>query len=192
MIFFRCFSLLLIAVAITCCNEQKTLRDNINQQVQTESDSKMKELKPAEGTLVGTMHVTSSNQDFDCQVDVTRTSVFVRNTGAQVGAETIEVPRLSGSIRFPSLEAASMSDLASFSTLTAPMGGYLKVLFDSGEYNPRSQKMILPYSVPGYSEGEFGELNGILTNGTYQGTWFSKPYGNVGTFTLKFQKADAT
>jgi hypothetical protein len=64
------------------------------------------------------------------------------------------------------------------------MGGFLRVIFDFGDYSPMSQNLILPYTIPGYAVGAFGELSGNLQSGHFKGMWFSNPFGNVGIFDI--------
>jgi len=176
--------ILFLSLSLTACGDKKTYRDVVSNQNDSFTQAKNKELQPAEATYQGVVHITDSNEDFDCVIEVKRTSEFTRLTQSQDQTETVEVPKLGGSVRFPILKNVQMEDLSSYSSLTTPMGGYLTVMFDFGNYNPRNKKLILPYTVPAYADHSFGEFNGTLTQGHYKGTWFSKPLGNIGTFDL--------
>jgi hypothetical protein len=86
-----------------------------------------------------------------------------------------------------------MSDYANFQELFQPMGGIGRITFDFGDYNPISQDLVLPYTVPNYSNGNFGEISGKLTENHFIGTWFSNPFGIVGNFDIvKIQEETPT
>lgn len=172
-----------------CDSAQTTYRDTLNKQNDAFSEKNKADLSPAapedKSTVYsGTVHLNDSDQDFDCVVELEMTSEFTRISQGEDQTTTVEVPKLTGSMRFPVLDGISIEDMSSYAALTRPMGSYSKVLFDFGNYNPRSHRMILPYLVPGYSGSSFGELQGTLVGGHYVGTWFSKPFGDVGTFKL--------
>jgi hypothetical protein len=167
------------------CNPQDTYRDKVNQQDDANAQAKAQDLALAKGTYTGTMHLNASAQNFDTVVQVSLSPEITRNSqNPNDQSETVETPKLQGSLNFPVLTGLDISDLATYSALTGPMGGYLTVTFDFGDYNPRTQQLILPYTVTGYSQGSLGELNGTLSNGLFHGTWFSKPLGDVGIFDL--------
>ena len=175
----------LMALLFTACGSpNNTIRDNLNKENDTFTQAKFAELQPAEATYQGKITLTDGAKSYDCILQLKRTSQFTRDSQSQDGSESIEVPQLGGSMSFPALRNLPMSDLSTYSALTEPMGGYLTVMFDAGNYNPRTLKMVLPYTVPGYSQASLGELDGTLTDGHFTGTWFSKPVGIVGTFDL--------
>ncbi len=179
------FSLPLIVlfnILNTSCGTPATNQETVNRKNNEFTLSKQEDLLLAESVYKGTVHLNSSAQDFDCVLEIQRSSEFTRIPQNQNSRETIEVPKLSGSMGFPALENIQVSDLSSYSSLTAPMGGFLRVIFNFGNYNSYTRKLILPYTVPGYTQNSFGQLDGTLIDGNYQGTWFSKPFGVVGRF----------
>ena len=175
---------LIILLGSSCGSPNNTIRDNLNKQNDSYTQAKFNELQPAEAIYQGKVSINQNRKSYDCTLQIKRTSQFTRDSQSQDGSESIEVPQLGGGMHFSALENLSMSELSNYSVLTEPMGGYLTVMFDSGNYNPRTLKMVLPYTVPGYSQASLGELEGSLNNGHFQGTWFAKPVGIVGTFDL--------
>lgn len=107
--------------------------------------------------------------------------------------ETVSVPRLEGSLRFPVLEAITSEEVFSkYDELINPMGRQESVVFDMGDFDPRTKILLLPYAVAGYGQSsEFGRLSGALTpNGHFIGKWTAKPMGIVATFDLILQPAN--
>lgn len=166
------------------CDVQRTAREKVNLQYNSDRQNKYKELEPAEGTFSGLMHLIASNQDFIFRLEIKRVSIIERAPQSQNPSETIEVPKLSGAMTFPALIHLDLRDYGSFQELLNPMGGFLRVIFDFGDYSPTSQNLILPYTIPGYAFGSFGEVSGILQDGHFRGTWFSNPFGDVGVFDI--------
>ena len=168
----------------SACELQKTAREKANLQYSSDKQTKYKELEPADGIYSGSMHLINSDQDFRVLIDVKRTSIIERVPQSQNPSETIEVPKLSGSMTFPALTNLDLRDYLHFQELLKPMGGVLIVTFDFGDYSALSQSLILPYTVPGYASGLFGEVSGTLQGDHFIGTWFTNPLGDVGTFDL--------
>lgn len=142
--------------------------------------SSMADLTSVTGVYSGKVHLVKSNQDYDCSLT---TAVVMRSVGQEPNDE-VQVPGLMGSVEFPALNQATLSDLSQFADLVEPMGGDSRIQVNNGEYVPASGQLNLPYFVPGSSSGIFGEFTGAIVNGHFKGIWFSKDYGNVGTFDL--------
>ncbi|MEO5968955.1 MAG: hypothetical protein ABIQ95_03435, partial [Bdellovibrionia bacterium] len=168
----------------SACEAQKTAREKANLQYSSDKQTKYKELEPAEGIFSGSMHLIDSDQDFSVLLEVKRIIMIERAPQSQNPSETIEVPKLSGAMTFPALSHLDLRDYGYFHELLGPMGGFLRVMFDFGDYSSLSQNLILPYTVAGYSLGNFGEVSGILHDGHFKGTWFANPFGDVGTFDI--------
>jgi hypothetical protein len=168
----------------SACEAQRTAREKVNLQYNSDKQTKFEELEPAEGLFFGPMHLIASNQSFDCQIEIKRVSIIERAPQSQNPSETIEVPKLSGSMSFPGLARIDSRDYGNFQEILTPLGGFIRVLFDYGDYSPMSQKLILPYTVPGYTQTYFGEILGNIKDGHFVGTWFSNAVGDVGTFDL--------
>ena len=171
-------------LASSACELQKTAREKANLQYSSDKQTKYKELEPAEGTFSGSMHLIESDQDFNVLLEVKRVTMIERAPQSQNPSETIEVPKLSGAMTFSALTHFDLRDYGNFQELLKPMGGFLRVIFDFGDFSSLSQNLILPYSIPGYSLGTFGEISGVLQNGHFKGTWFANPFGDVGTFDI--------
>jgi hypothetical protein len=93
---------------------------------------------------------------------------------------------------FSVLTHFDMQDYSNFQELLQPMGGILRVTFDFGDYSPMSQDLILPYTVPNYSAGNFGQISGRLKNNHFIGNWFANAFGNVGTFDIVKTPSEVT
>jgi hypothetical protein len=168
----------------SACDLQKTAREKANLQYDSDKQTKFKELEPSEGQFIGSMHLIASDQNFDVVLNVKRVIMIERAPQSQNPSETIEVPKLSGSMSFLALSNMDPRDYAYFQELLKPMGGYLIVTFDFGNYSSLSKSLILPYIIPNQSNGPFGVISGILEGDHFKGTWFANPLGNVGTFDL--------
>ena len=167
----------------SACDVQRTAREKISLQYNSDRQNKYAELNPAEGTFSGLMHLKASDQNFLCLLTLQRVSIIERAPQSQNPSETIEVPKLSGSMTFPALANMDIQDYGNFQELLSPLGGNMRVLIDYGDYSPMSQNLILPYSIPGYAQ-TYGEISGRIVNNHFIGTWFSSPLGEVGTFDI--------
>lgn len=176
-----------LAILASSCGQPGTLRQNEISQDQASIQAKFKELAPAEGVFTGSVTLDGSGQAFDATITIKRTMETQRDPQSDDPSDTVSLPTLTGSLRFPAIDNLQPADYPGFHALLDPMGGYATVLFDLGDYDPSTQQLVLPYTVPGYSSGNFGELTGTLTNGTYQGDWFCKPLGDTATFSFQLQ-----
>lgn len=178
------------AVNLLSCGPQPTARDRVNAQYDADQKAKESDLAPAEGTYKGTMLLAESHQKFDFRLEVRRIVHNERAPQSQNPSETVQIPKLSGSLSFPALDRLSIVDYANFQALLNPLGGFSRVMFDYGDYNPNTKILVLPYAVPGYSSGNFGELTGNLNTSHFTGKWFAKPFGDVGTFDATLTSLD--
>jgi hypothetical protein len=174
----------LVSSMFISCGPQNTNQQNLLAQNDADTSAKMAALAPAEGDFSGSMTMASSQQNFDVDVQIKR---VLENTHPESSTDptvTAQVPKLAGGMHFPLIDQISATDFPFFSEMLQPMGGYQTVLFDFGDLDAATGALLLPYSVPGYSQGVFGELTGTLTGSQFSGTWFSKSFGTVGSFTL--------
>ena len=180
------FLLSLLTLSLASCNSpsSQSARQAENAQYTADTQAKAQDLMPTQGHYTGTMHLLKSNQDFAAVMDLQVVFDTEKSPQAQNPSETITIAKLSGGISFPALDAIAGQDVANLSELVGPMGGFQKILIDYGDYNPINQILLLPYSVGGYSNGYFGQLQGTFSNNQFTGTWFAKPFGEVATFTL--------
>ncbi|MGZ3696828.1 MAG: hypothetical protein ACXWPM_08865 [Bdellovibrionota bacterium] len=182
--------LLLSAVTLLmACGPQNSLRQSVDAQNLADSTAKMEDLAPAEGTFSGLVHLKQSGQEFAMILQLRRVTDNVHPSQGQDPTSTIELPRLSGNLHFPALDKIvahpeDLTQLSSFSELTAPMDTHISVLITNGNLVAKTGHLTLPYSLPNSTIGNVGSLDGTLTQGRYTGTWFSELVGVVGTFDL--------
>ena len=176
---------ILISLGLCACGQSQNHRQSTRAQSEANTQAALKDLKPAEGHFEGTMQVTKSGHSYDVTLDIQRVFENVRQGQSSDPTQTVQVPKLNGVMRFPVLDKTDISKYSRYNEILAPMGGFSIAIFDFGDFDPDTHLMILPYNVSGYSLGSFGQLHGKLENGTFTGYWFSKPLGNVATFSLK-------
>jgi hypothetical protein len=169
------------------CGQSQSHRQSQRAQNEANSQSEMTDLAPAEGVFSGSMHMLVSGQNFKVKLTIKRVYENVRPSQPQDITQPINVPKLNGFMKFPVLDNINIADYGSYSEIINPMGGFSTILFDFGDYDPKTNILILPYNVSGYSQGSFGELQGDLHNGVFKGEWYAKPLGVVGKF--KFTQA---
>ena len=138
------------------------------------------------------MTMLKSGASFDATLELDRVYVNARLSGSEDPTQTLNLPQLSGSMTFTLLEKTSVSDYKNYSDIINPMGGFSTVLFDYGDYDTHTHLLVLPYGVSGYNQGNFGELQGELKDGTFTGTWFAKPLGVVGKFSFVQTQGDSS
>jgi hypothetical protein len=178
---------ILIALGLCACGQSQNHRQSTRAQNEANTQAALKDLKPAEGHFEGTMQMTKSGHTYDVTLDLVRIFENVRQGQSSDPTQTVNVPKLQGAMRFPVLDKdkTDVSERGRYNEILNPMGGFSTAQFNSGDFDPDTHLMVLPYNVSGYSLGNFGELQGKLENGTFTGHWFSKPLGNVATFSLK-------
>ncbi len=179
---FLTMAVVLATCALISCGQSQSHRQTQRDQNEVNSQSEMTDLAPAEGDFSGSMHMLVSGQSFKVKMTIKRVYENVRPSQPQDITQPINVPKLNGFMKFPVLDNINISDYGSYSEIINPMGGFSTVLFDFGDYDPKTKILILPYNVSGYAQGNFGELQGSLNNGVFKGEWFAKPLGVVGKF----------
>lgn len=177
----------ILALVSASCGQPATLRQDEVSQDDAATQEKYAELAPAEGIFQGSITLTGSGESFDSTVVIKRTMQTERNPQSDDPSDTVSLPTLTGCLRFPALENLPLNDWPGFHELLGPLGENITVTFDLGDYDPSTLQLVLPYTVSGYSGGTYGELSGALQNGKYHADWFSKPYGDAGTFDLTLQ-----
>lgn len=176
-----------MSVATLSCGQQNSHRESVLDQQTSDSQAKFDELAPAEGTFSGQMHLTQSGESFATQLTIQRVMENQRTTQSTDPSVTVALAKLSGNLRFPAIDRIDSSDHSEFTDyaeILNPLGGLGTALIDFGDYNPKNSQLVLPYNVASYTQGSYGELSGTLGQGHFTGSWFSKPYGTVGTFDL--------
>jgi len=179
-IFFSVMSFLALG-----CSKNPDHRQSTRDQVEADAAAQMADLKPAEGEYDGVVHLRKSHQNFRCHLSLKRVYENIRNPQGSDPTGTANIPKLSGVLSFPVLDALDERRRADYAELTDPLGQFAQALFDFGDYDPQTNLMVLPYNISGYSQGSFGEFTGELHAGVYKGTWFAKPLGEVANFELR-------
>jgi hypothetical protein len=178
------------ALAVAGCVDHAPLSENTNVQDTKLTQSKYAELAPAEAVFTGDMQLLTG-KSFPCVLQVKRT--FVEKPADQP-TETVEVPVLTAVLAFPVLQGADNNTIealwARYPELMNPMGSMPQVVVDYGNYNASDHSLTLPYSVPAYTQGNFGLLSGTLLGDHFKGSWFAKPEGDVATFDLVKEQAN--
>ena len=193
------FPIPVIAMALTAvfsmgCDEHAPLRDNAVSQNNVLTQSKMDELKPAEGVYKGRMVMTSHNsrnRSHACTLTVQRVIENVADNTTPT--ETVGKPKITATLLCDDLANAEdlpaaqrEAALAKFKDLTDAMGTYTSVIVDQGNYNKTTKIMTLPYQVVGFTTGtNFGDISGKLdiATGHFRGTWYARALGEtVATF----------
>ncbi len=177
-----------LAAAVSSCNEHAPIRDGNNAQNAAFTAARWAELEPAAGTYKGVMHMRETGNEYDCTLILTRMLDLVKANTTPVPTETIQVPKLYGTLFFDKL--ANETDNSRFEELLLPLGYFWKMVFDYADYNSSTRSMVLPYTVSSYSKGPFGQLLGQLDSGEYVGSWSSRYGENIGQFTLRKVKED--
>lgn len=180
-------ALLGVSALTPSCGQLSSHRESVMNQQIADSQAKFDELQPAEGTFTGQMRLTGSGEIFTANLTILRVMDNLRTTQSTDPSVTVALAKLSGNLRFPAIDRIDSSDHSEFtdySEILNPLGGLETALIDFGDYNPRNQQLVLPYNVASYTQGSFGEFSGTLDQNHFSGTWFSKPYGVVGSFDL--------
>ncbi|MBY0472209.1 hypothetical protein K2X30_13670 [bacterium] len=175
--------ILLLAAMGSSCNDHAPIRDGNNAQNAAFTTARWAELEPAAGTYKGVMRMTETGNEYACTLILTRMLDLVTANGTPVPTETIQVPKLYGTLMFDAM--ANETDNTKFEELLYPLGHYWKMVFDYADYNTSTHSMVLPYTVSSYNKGPFGQLFGRLESGEFVGSWNSRYGENVGEFTLR-------
>ncbi|MDB5039138.1 MAG: hypothetical protein JWQ35_2666 [Bacteriovoracaceae bacterium] len=170
-------------------DDHQSSRDRVNAQNNATAEAKKQELLQAEGTYSGKLHMEKLNQDVDVIFNLKRFTENIRTPQADQPNETVQISKLAGTISFPILDHSDGKDIdmlsdSNFTVLLNAMGRYRRVMIDYGDFNTKTLELNLPYQVPGYSQGNFGEFTGELSGDAYAGNWYAKPYGTVGNFVV--------
>lgn len=173
---------LLGAVVFSGCEDHVPVRENLNVQNAVLTQERLGELGPAEGSYSGRVRLLRSNQTYAAELTIKRVRDIVRATQPDQPTDTVEVPKLVATLTFPSIERAASRELPKYKDLLLPMGNMRRLIVDYGNFYPATHALTLPYMVPGYAQGPYGELAGELSGDRFTGTWFAKPLGDVATF----------
>jgi hypothetical protein len=188
-------ALSVVGTALYGCGKQNTYSADSDTAKALAAQAKSNALQPAVGHYTGKMHMKSGDAYFVVTLDLAVNSDNVHSSDSTDPTDTAEVPTLKGGMNFPAIENAGSSAYATLPDLMKATGGEGTVPFPYGYYVPGTQKINLPFTIPGYS-GTFGSVVGdlksysVLDNRTgktvtvwkFTGIWYSDSSQEVGTF----------
>ena len=172
---------LTLCLVFLACGQTPSHRQSEQEKNETNSQAGKKDMTPAVGRFEGKMLMYATNTKYDAVVD--STVIYRVIPSPQDPSQTISVPELNGNLTFPILKGYGDS-YPKYKELLVPMAFYTMVSFTSGDFDPSTHNLNLPYSVPEFPNNAWGELQGTLVNDTYTGTWMTKVDGVVGEFIL--------
>jgi hypothetical protein len=164
------------------CSQQNTYRDDAARQNAVESQQRDQVLAQVVGTYCGKMHLAKSGMDLDVVITLTRTEDNLHSPQSSDPTLNARVPKLAGSMHFPDFDAAGENAIYFSKELYGDLGGTGAVAFDNGDYTLSDHQIYLPYSVPGHTQSQYGELRGLFNSGEFSGNWTSNSFGTAGTF----------
>jgi len=169
------------------CSQQNTYRDDALRQNAVESAQRDAILAPVIGTYCGNMHMVDSGADFQVELVLARGEDNLHSSQSTDPTLTAQVPKLAGGMHFPKADAAGEDLIHAYPELYMDMGGVGAVTFDNGDFTPSAGstsngKIYLPFSVPGHTNGEYGEVSGTITNGEFTGSWNANAFRSRGNF----------
>jgi hypothetical protein len=138
--------------------------------------AKTAELSAVDGTYVGNVHLLRSNKDYAAEFQLR----LVRMS--QEDGESF--PIVTGLMTFPVLESSPPSEAAKCIDLIEATGYFMKVFISEGFFDSAKNTLQLPFSIPAYTRGNYGEIDATLSTDHLVGVWMTKPMGQVATFDL--------
>jgi hypothetical protein len=165
------------------CSPQPAYSPEALRQDTADAQAKSDSLQPAVGDYCGSMHLLKSGSDFKVELDLEVVEDNTHSSSSTDPTDTVQVPKLAGSMSFPAITNAGSAAYSSLPDLIQATGGYGTVSFSYGDYNPVNQVINLPFTLPG-GQASYGSVNGTLAGTTFSGTWFSESGQKVGTFSL--------
>lgn len=172
---------LALCLFFIACGQTPSHRQSEQEKSETNSQAGQKDMAPAIGRFEGKMLMYATNVRYDAVID---TTVIYQVMPSPIDpSQTISVPKLNGNITFPILKGYG-SSYPKYKELLIPMAFYTTVSFTSGDFDPSTHNLNLPYTVKDLPNSTYGELQGTLVNDTYTGTWMTRVDGVVGEFVL--------
>ena len=175
-----------LALCLVGCSKQDTYNANAVRWNSLAVSEKAKALQPAVNKYCGNMHLMKSDADFDVELQMERGDDNIHSSQSQDPTDTIQVPKLVGNMKFPAIHKEGSAAYITLPALMEATGGFYAISFTYGDYDPITHRVYLPFSVPGHTQGNYGEVRAILDIGTKHlvGVWYSNSYEEVGSFDL--------
>jgi hypothetical protein len=171
-----------IGAQFTACGQTDSHRQSEKKQNEANVQDSRNEIMPSLGRFEGSMFMTETGKKYDAVLYCTL--IYKVIASPQDPAQTISIPKISGSLHFPFLEHIKDDSYIKYEELLLPMGGYLLLSFDNGDFDMDNHELDLPYPIPQFPERTWGELQGQLVNDVLTGSWITKMHGVVGRFRL--------
>lgn len=173
---------LILVIFASACGKASSERQVEIAKDEANARAEENDLKPAVGRFEGQMLMAESRRKIDA---VLETKIVYRAIPSPADPTIIiSVPKLAGSLIFPSLKGLSIEDLVAYSDITNPLGGFILAAFDLGDYDHNTNSFNLPYIVSQFGTAPFGSFQGKLTNGSFVGLWSARNESHVGNFNL--------
>ncbi len=185
-------SVVTIAALMSAC-QQDTFSSDSAKQAALAAQAKDQVLDSIAGSYCGNMLLLQDSVTYQTILNLSRTDLTVHSAQTADPTSTVQSPTLVGSMMFPALSAVVNSDNANeqssavvtYHDLIHAMGGSYTISITDGFYDSDSGAVSLPFSIPGYTQGNFGQLTGTIANGNFShGVWQSDSFSTVGTFDL--------
>ncbi len=168
------------------CGNQPTYNANTQRWNSLAVSEKAKALQPAINSYCGAVHLIAGDADVDTVLVIQRGDDNVHSSQSQDPTDTIQVPKLVGFMRFPTVESQGSAAYMTMPALMEATGGFAVISFTYGDYDPETGHVFLPFSVPGHTQGNYGELRANLDLASKQlsGVLYSNSYEELGSFEL--------
>jgi len=168
------------------CGKQDTYNANTVRWNSLATSEKAKQLQPAVNHYCGIMHLLQSDADFKVELQIERGDENIHSSQSQDPTDTIPIPMLVGFMQFPAIQNQGSASYLTLPALMEATGGYQAISFTAGDYDPLTGHVYLPFSVPGHTQGNFGEVRGNLNINTkhLSGVWYSNSFEELGAFDL--------
>lgn len=180
------FFSMLSALLLAGCGKQNTYNANSARWNSLAVSEKAKALLPAINKYCGLMHLIKHDIDFDVELLIQRGDDNIHSSVSQDPTDTIQVPKLVGYMRFVAIQDQGSAAYLTLPPLMAATGGFSAISFTYGDYDPLTRRVYLPFSVPGHTQGNYGEVRATLDTNTkhLSGVWYSNSFEELGSFDL--------
>jgi hypothetical protein len=164
------------------CGQSPSHRESEKKQIESNVKEAKIDISPALGRFEGPMLMYAANKRYDTIVE---SALIYKVIPSPVDpTQYVSVPKISGYLTFAVLRHQFWERTMELMDLLRPMAFYSLVSFTSGDYDPETHDLNLPYSIPDRPNTVWGELQGKLIGGVFSGTWRTRTDGVVGEFSL--------
>jgi hypothetical protein len=164
------------------CGQTPSHRQVERQQYQANTQTERREFLPALGRFEGEFLIYKKNRRYKAVMELTNIYQVVPSPTDQT--QMISVPNISGHLTFPILTQIKDEHYMDYVDLTEPMQFFVGLRFNSGNYDPETHQLNLPYFLPQFPTEPWGAIQGKLEDSVFIGIWTTKTEGTVGEFKL--------